>query len=139
MHAAVVLVREMCRGNDCRQETTQLQAISCTKTEWSFLTHNQVLRQALARSLRESKVKFVVQDKWPFQERVSGENDRLDPSRMGITTEAGVLFNNHPRRKNKALLLDISIVNLYASSNLENTVHHVGKHLANVVERKRNK
>ena len=58
---------------------------------------------------------------------------------MDITTEAGALFDNHPRLKNKALLLDITIVNPCASSNLGNAARHVGKHLADPVERKKNK
>ena len=58
---------------------------------------------------------------------------------MGITTEAGALFDNHPRLKNKAFLLDITIVNPCAGSNLGNTARHVGKHLADAVERKKNK
>ena len=53
--------------------------------------------------------------------------------------EVGALFNNHPRLKNKALLLDITIVNPYAGSNLGNAARHVGKHLAHAVERKKNK
>ena len=58
---------------------------------------------------------------------------------MDITTEAGALFDNHPRLKNNALLLDITIVNPCAGSNLGNAARHVGKHLANAVERKKNK
>ena len=58
---------------------------------------------------------------------------------MDITTEAGILFDNHPRLKNKALLLDITIVNPCAGSNLRNTARHVGKHLADAVEREKNK
>ena len=57
---------------------------------------------------------------------------------MDITTEAGSLFDNHPRRKNKALLLDITIVNPCAGSNLGNRVRHAEKHLADAVERKEN-
>ena len=110
-----------------------------TKTGWGSLTHNRVLHQALARSLRESKVQFVVEDTWPFRQRASEENGRLDPLRMDITTEAGALFDNHPRLKNKALLLDITIVNPCAGSNLGDAAHHVGKHLADAVERKQNK
>ena len=125
--------------NGCWQETTRLHAISCSKTGWSSLTHNRVLHQALARSLRESKVQFVVEDTWPFRQRASEENGRLNPLRMDITTEAGALFDNHPRHKNKALLLDITIVNPCAGSNLGNAVRHVGKHLADAVERKKNK
>ena len=98
-----------------------------------------MLHQALARSLRESKVQFVVEDTWPFRQRASEENGRLNPLRMDITTEAGALFDNHPRHKNKALLLDITIVNPCAGSNLGNAVRHVGKHLADAVERKKNK
>ena len=58
---------------------------------------------------------------------------------MDPTTEAGALFDNHPRLKNKALLLDITIVNPCADSNLGNTTHHVEKRLADAVERKKNK
>ena len=84
-------------------------------------------------------VQFVVEDAWPFRQRASEENGRLNPLRMDITTEAGALFDNHPRRKNKALLLDITIVNPCAGSNLGNAARHVGKHLADAVERKKNK
>ena len=138
-HDATEPVGGMCHGNGCRQATTHLHAISCTKTGWSSLTHNRVLRQALARSLRESKVQFVVEDTWPFRQRASEQNDRLNPLRMDITTEAGALFDNHPRLKNKALLLDITIVNPCAGSNVGNVARHVGKHLADAVERKKNK
>ena len=58
---------------------------------------------------------------------------------MDITTEAGALFDNHPRLNNKALLLDITIVNPCAGSNLGNAACHVGKYLADAVERKKNK
>ena len=124
----------MCHSNGCRQETSRPHAISCTKTEWSSLSHNRVLHQALARSLRESKVQFVVKDTWPFQARASGQNGRLNPLRMDIA-----LFDNHPWLKNKALLLDIAIVNPCAGSTLGNAARHVGKHLADSVERKKNK
>ena len=58
---------------------------------------------------------------------------------MDITTEAGALFHKHPRLKNKALLLDITIVSPCAGSNLGKAARHVGKHLADAVERKKNK
>ena len=98
-----------------------------------------MLHQALARSLRESKVQFVVEDTWPFRQRASEQNGRLNPLRMDITTEAGALFDSHPRLKNKALLLDITIVNPCAGSSLGNAARHVGKHLDDAVERKKNK
>ena len=138
-HDATEPVGGMYHGNGCRQKTTRLRAISCTKTGWSSLTHNRVLYQALARSLRESKVQFVVEDTWPFRQRASAQNGRLNPLRMYITTEAGALFDNHPRLKNKALLLEITIVTPCAGSNLGNAARHVGKHLADAVERKKNK
>ena len=62
LHDAAERVGGICHGNSCRQEPPRLHAISCTKTGWSSLTHNRVLHQALARSLRESKVQFVVED-----------------------------------------------------------------------------
>ena len=58
---------------------------------------------------------------------------------MDVTTEAGALFNNYPRHKGKTLLLDLTIVNPCVSSNLEGTARQTGKHLAEVVERKKNK
>ena len=81
----------------------------------------------------------MVEDTWHFRQRASEGNGRLNPLRMDITTEAGALFYNHPRLKNKALLLDITIVNPCAGSNLGNAARHVGKHLADAVERKKNK
>ena len=72
-HDATELVGGMCHGNGCRQETTRLHAISCTKTGWSSLTHNRVLHQALARSLRESKVQFVVEDTWPSDRELANK------------------------------------------------------------------
>ena len=138
-HDVAEFVGGMCYGNDCCEETIRFHAISCTKTGWSSLTHNRVLHQALARSLRESKVQSVVEDTWPFRERASRQNGRLNPLRMDITTEAEALFDSHPRLKNKALLLDITIVNPCAGSNMGNAAGHVGKHLADAVERKKNK
>ena len=137
-HDATELVGGMCHGNGCRQETTRLHAVSCTKTGWSSLTHKRVLHQALARSLRESIVLFVVGDTWPFRQRARKQNGRLNPSRMDITTEAGALLDNHSRLKNKAILLDITIVNPCADSNLGNAARHVGNHLADAVEWKKN-
>ena len=49
------------------------------------------------------------------------------------------LFDDHPRLKNKALLLDITIVNPCAGSNLGNAARHVENQLAGAVERKKNK
>ena len=138
-HDVTEHVSGMCHGSGCRQQTTRLHAISCTKTGWSSLTHNRVLHQALARSLRESKVHFVVEDTCPFRQRASEQNDGLNSLRMDITTETGALFDNHPRLKNKSLLLDITIVNPCAGSNLGNAARHVGKHLIDAVERKQNK
>ena len=54
-------------------------------------------------------------------------------------TDAEAFFDDHPRRKNKALLLDITIVDPCASFNLESATRHAGKHLTDAVERKKNK
>ena len=63
-----------------------------------------------------------------------------EPVTYGHHNEGGgALFDNHPRLKNKALVLDITIVNPCAGSNLGNAARHVGKHLADAVERKKNK
>ena len=106
----------------------------------SIRIYRVLLHQALVRSLRESKVQFVVEDTWPFRQKASEQNSRLNPLCMDITTEAGALFDNHLRLKNKALLLDITIIiNSCAGSNLGNAARHVEKHLADEVERKKYK
>ena len=56
---AVEPVGVTCHDNGCRRETTRLHVISCIKTGWSTLTHNEVLHHAVARSLRESNVQIT--------------------------------------------------------------------------------
>ena len=58
---------------------------------------------------------------------------------MDITTEVGALFGNHSSRKNRAPLLNITIINPCAISNLENEARHAGKHLIDAAKRKKNK
>ena len=73
----------------------------------------------MARSLSESNVQITIEDIWPFQQRGTGQQAGHNPLRMDVTTEAGALFDNDPRHKDKALLLDLTIVNPCVSSNLE--------------------
>ena len=47
------------------------------------------------------------------------------------------IFHNNARRKNKALLLDVTIVNPCQTSTLENAARHAGKYLADAVQRKK--
>ena len=138
-HDVAKLVGEMGHGKGCRQETTRLHAISCANTRWSSLTHNRVLHQALARPLRESKVEFVDEDTWSFREELEGKTANSTRYVWTPQRKREVLFDNHPRLKNKALLLDITIVNSCAGFNLGNTARRIGKHLADAVERKKNK
>ena len=72
------------------------------------------------------------------KERATGRNSRFHHLRMDIN-EAGVLLDSHPRRKNKALLLDITIVNPCGSSNLENAARRAGKHPRRRSQQKKNK
>ena len=58
---------------------------------------------------------------------------------MDITTEAGALFDNQPRRIAKISLLDVTIVNPCASSYLDNAARHAGHNFGDAVERKKNK
>ena len=120
--------------NDYRKETTRLHAVFCPKTGCNSLIHNGVLHEALARSLRESRVQFVVEDTWPFQMRASGQNGRSNPLQTDIKTETGALFYKHPRRKNRAFLLDITIVKLCACSKPEKAARHAEKHLTDAVK-----
>ena len=129
----------MCHGNGCRQEPPASTPYLAQRRDGALITHHRVLHQALARSLRDSKVQLILEDTWLFRGRASGQNGRLNPLRMDMTTEAGAVFDNHPRLKNKVLLLNITIVGSCASSNLENAGRHTGKHPADAVERKKNK
>ena len=56
-----------------------------------------------------------------------------------MTIEAGALFDSDPRHKDKALLLDVTIVNPCVCTKLENAARQAGKHLADAVERKKSK
>ena len=57
---------------------------------------------------------------------------------MNRTTEVEERFHSHLRRKNKALLSNITLVNSCASSYPESVARHAGKHLAGEVESKNN-
>ena len=43
---------------------------------------------------------------------------------MIVTTKFGALFDNHPRCKHKRFLFGITIIDLFASSNLENEARY---------------
>ena len=58
---------------------------------------------------------------------------------MDISQRRRGTLRQPPSTQNKALLIDITIVNPCAGSNLGNAARHVGKHLADAVERKKNK
>ena len=121
---AAGLVGWMCHGNGCRQKTTRFHYISSTKTGWSSLTHKRMIHQTLAQSLRESKVRFVVEE--------------FNPLRRNLRTEVGAFLDSHTRQKNKALLLNLTIVNPFVSTNMDNAARLRGKHLADAVGRKKN-
>ena len=65
--------------------------------------------------------------------RAGGQNGILSTLRMDITGMLA-LFDNRPRCKNIALLLDITVVNPCASSDLENAPRHAAKHFANAIK-----
>ena len=58
---------------------------------------------------------------------------------MDITTIPGALLDNHPRRNNRGILLDITIVDPSNSSSLENAARNTGNYLTEAVEQKKNK
>ena len=68
-----------------------------------------------------------------FRQQVAHDLLRID-----LTTEARAVFLSDPRLKDKALLLDLTIVNPCVSTNLENAARQPGKHLADAVKRKKN-
>ena len=69
--------------------------------------------------------------------RMTGPDCAVMCNFMITHTHTHTLFENHPRLKNKALLLDTTIVNPCAGFNLGNAARRVGKHLADAVERKK--
>ena len=72
-HDAAELVGGMCHGNGCRQETTRLYAISCTKTGWSSLTHNRVPYQALAHPFARVKSRLLLKIRDPSERELAGK------------------------------------------------------------------
>ena len=93
-------------------------------------------RYALARSLCESNVQFNIEDTWPVRQRAGGQHGEKS-LRMGVTAGARgggrLLFGSHPRRKDKVLLLDITIVNPCVSTSLVNDARRAGKQVADAV------
>ena len=55
----------------------------------------------------------------------------------GHNNGSGATHGKPPQRKNKAFLLDKTVVNPRASFNLENTARHRGRHLADAVVRRK--
>ena len=90
-HDAAGLVGGMCYSVGCQQETARPHAISCTKTGYGALSSTiECFTRHWLISFAESKVQVVIEDLWPFRERASGINGRLNPAlQMGITTDAG--------------------------------------------------
>ena len=78
----------------CWRETTHLHDISCTRTGWSSLTHNQLLDQALSPPLGENKARLVMKTHDPFDEELAIVGNMVDPTLKGIdqTTVARALF-----------------------------------------------
>ena len=59
----------------------------------------------------------MIEDTWPFRQKVGGSRGGPDPMRMDVTVEAGAVFGSRPRRKDNALLLVVTTVNRCVSSN----------------------
>ena len=107
-HDAAELVGGMCHGDGYRQETTRLHAIFCTKTGWSSFTPGSgsiPLREQSTACSRHMSYD-------PSERELADKKSMLNPLRKDIITTPGAFFDNHPRRKNKALLINIAIVNL---------------------------
>ena len=72
-HDVAELFGGMCHVNVCRQETTRLHAVFCTKTDKDRMELSHPRPSAppgtLIRSLRGSKVQFIAEDTRPFRER----------------------------------------------------------------------
>ena len=122
----------MAAGRRLRGSTlsrAQRRDAALSPTTECFITH--------LLSLRESKVQIVIEDTWPFRQRAGGQQSGTNPLRMDVTTETGALFRGNPRLKDKALLLDLTIVNPCVSTNLANAARQAGKHLADAVQRKK--
>ena len=127
----------MCHGNSCRQETGRLYAIFYTKRDGALSPIIECSTRHWLDPLARAKSSLSLKMHGP-SERELADKTRQNPLRMDITTEAGTLFDKHPPRKNKALLLDITNVNRCISSNLENAARHEEEHPTDAVEGKIN-
>ena len=128
----------MCHGAGCQQVTTRLHTLACPKTGWSTRTHSQVLHQAVARSLRECNLDICLEDATPFLANAQARRSP-HPLRMDVTVGPSSLFRGHRRREDRHLLLDLTVVNPCAPSNLDREVTRPGVALAEAAKRKHNK
>ena len=127
-----------CHGAGCSQPTTRLHTLSCPKTGWGTRTHSQVLHQAVARSLRECSLDICLEDTTPFQASAQARHGS-HPLRMDVTVGPSALFRGHRQREERHLLLDLTVVNPCAPSNLDKEVTRPGTALAEAAKRKQNK
>ena len=85
-HDAAERVGGMCHSNGFRQETLVSTQYLAQRRDGAF-SHNRVFHQALARSLRESKVQFVVEDAWSCHESLenTGTTGKITGTKRGHT------------------------------------------------------
>ena len=114
-----------------------MHTLSCTKSGWSTITHDNVIRRALLRPLRECQTSTQKEDVTPFRSSVqSGRGS--NPLRMDVTVQEGDLFRGHPLH-GKKLLLDLTVVNPSAASNIDREAANPGSLLRDAATKKRNK
>ena len=102
------------------------------------ISHPQSSAPPGTGSILSRKQSTICQRRMGLLRETSEQGGRLNPLQMSIATEAGALFDNQPRCKNKALLLDITTANSCTNFHLDNAARHAGKHVVDAVERKKN-
>ena len=128
----------MYHGDGCGK--TRLHDASCTITQWSSLTHNRALHQKLARSLRESKVQFVVEGIWSFLEKAGGQDGRLHPPQLEQTTAVVVAPSAVVPFRSIRGLYSILPTSILVSAQIWITQHAMQKKtLTDAIERKKNR
>ena len=85
-----------CHAAGCRQQTTRLHTLSYPIMGWGTRTHNQVLHQAIARSLRECSLAVCLEDTTPSQASAQARRSS-HPLRMDVSVGQSTLFREHRR------------------------------------------
>ena len=113
---------------------TRNHSLSCTQGGMQNRTHETIFRGFLVKALQRCNIIHAVESTLPFKEGTAGDNG--SSYKMDMITSPGSLFDDNPKFKHHGLMLDVTIANPCAPSNLDASVDIAGSALAKTIARK---